>query len=484
MVTPIILCGGSGSRLWPLSRSSHAKQFLKLYNNHTLFQNTILLAAKLPGASNPIVVCNKEHRFMVEEQLKELNITPTGIILEPESKNTAPAITLAVLHAQTQHNTVNDTFLVLPSDHLVKNTDLFIESISKAAINTNDHLTIFGIAPRGPETGYGYIKAGEKYGKDGAHKVARFREKPSIESATSYLAEGDYYWNSGMFMFTSTAVIDELKACSPEVLGACRNAYDHALMEGNIVKVDSACFKECSSISFDYAVMEKTKKACVFPVSFDWSDLGSWNVLWEVGEKDADNNVILGDVVAIETKNSYVRSESRLLTTIGIENLIVIETADAVLVSNRNYVQEVKTLVNALADQSRGEIDHHQRVYRPWGYYKIIDQAEGFQVKHICVNPGQKLSLQMHFHRSEHWSVVYGTARVTNGDKISLLCENESTYIPLGATHRLENPGKMQLHLIEVQVGSYLGEDDIVRFEDDYNRVSKHEEGEINFSKR
>lgn len=473
MLIPVILSGGTGSRLWPLSRELYPKQLLPLVNQFTMLQNTILRAGGISEITPPIVVCNDDHRFMVAEQMRQLEVEPSAIILEPIGRNTAPAVALAALHALKYEE--NPLLLVLPADHVINDVDCFHNVIEKVVPSAlAGKLITFGIVPAGPETGYGYIKADLKpypSGSEGAvFIVERFVEKPDATTAEGYIASGDYYWNSGMFMFSASTYLEELGKYAPDMLAACRAVYDNAVIDNDFIRLDRDIFSACPSDSIDYAVMEKTADAVVSPLNAGWSDVGSWSALWEIGEQDDHGNVLKGDVLMHDTKNCYISAEERLVATVGLEGYVIVETADAILVARKNRVQDVKAIVNKLKAHKRPEALVHRRVSRPWGAYQSVDNADRFQVKRITVNPGASLSLQMHHHRAEHWIVVKGTARVVKGDDAVLLSENQSTYIPLGVTHRLENPGVIPLELIEVQSGSYLGEDDIVRFEDVYGR--------------
>jgi mannose-1-phosphate guanylyltransferase/mannose-6-phosphate isomerase len=469
MIVPVILSGGSGSRLWPLSRELYPKQFLPLVDAHTLFQDTVQRTQAIASITAPLVICNHEHRFLVAEQVRALNITPAAVILEPVGRNTAPAVAVAALHSLAAGS--DPILLVLPADHIITDVEGFQRAVERVAPKAEaGQLITFGIVPTVPETGYGYIKAGSKLPDIDLYKVERFVEKPDAATARAYLETGNYYWNSGMFMFRASCFLEELEGLAPEIVSHCRQAYTSGQADLDFVRLEREAFEACPSDSIDYAVMEKTSNALVMPLHVGWSDVGAWSALWQVNEHDANGNVISGDIVTVETYNSYVRAENRLVATVGVADLVVVETADAVLVAHKDRVQDVKTVVNQLNASHREETHTHRKVYRPWGTYDSIDNAERFQVKHITVNPGASLSLQMHHHRAEHWTVVKGTARVTRGEEILLLTENQSIYIPVGTRHRLENPGRIPLELIEVQSGSYLGEDDIVRFEDNYGR--------------
>lgn len=463
---PVILSGGSGTRLWPLSREGHPKQFLALAGDRSMLQATWMRVAKLAGIRAPWVVTNEAHRFMVAEQLRQIGCAPATILLEPVGRNTAPAIAAAALAATAEGD--DPLLLVLPSDHVVTNTAAFHTAVREAAAAAADgSLVTFGIVPTGPETGYGYIKASIG---EGVRKVEGFVEKPDAATAQQYVKQGGYFWNSGMFVFRASRYIEELSRHRPDILAACRKAFADAKRDTDFLRLDRAAFEACPSDSIDYAVMEKTDAARVLPVDIGWNDVGSWAALWEVTQQDADGNACRGDVMALDCRNSFAWSERRLVVLIGLDDAVVVDTDDAVLVARKNQVQRVKEVVARLKQDSRPEAELHRKVYRPWGAYDSIDMAERFQVKRITVKPGAALSLQMHHHRAEHWVVVKGTARVTRGDDVFLLGENESTFIPMGTKHRLENPGKLPLELIEVQSGSYLGEDDIVRFEDVYGR--------------
>jgi mannose-1-phosphate guanylyltransferase/mannose-6-phosphate isomerase len=475
-IFPVILSGGSGTRLWPTSRSLYPKQLLPLASDLTLIQQTAERVARSNVLADrfepPVIICNEEHRFTIASQLQEIGIRPSTQVLEPEGRNTAPAAAIAALVVSELQG--DGLMLILPADHFIEEVDIFHEAIEVGALEAEKGaLVTFGVGPTHAETGYGYIRRGAKRKSGGdAFDVSAFTEKPSEAVAQSYVDAGDYYWNSGIFMFRADRLLEEMDQHCSEIVSACRSAIKGGRRDLDFLRLDEKAFKACPSDSIDYAVMEKTDAACVIPASMGWNDVGSWDSLWSLGEKDAGNNVVVGDVVCKDTKNSYIRSQNRLVATLGIEDLVVVETSDAVLVASRERAQDLKKIVDDLKSEGRTEPVSHQRVYRPWGYYEALDGSERYQVKHLMVKPGASLSLQMHHHRAEHWVVVHGTAKVTNGDKILLLSENESTYIPLGAMHRLENPGKLPLSIIEVQAGAYLGEDDIVRFEDVYDRVA------------
>jgi mannose-1-phosphate guanylyltransferase / mannose-6-phosphate isomerase len=470
-IVPVILSGGSGTRLWPLSRQALPKQLLPLTSGYSMLQETLLRLKDVDGIEQPIVVCGNDHRFLVAEQLLEIGSKPKAIVLEPVGRNTAPAIAVAASRL-LQDAAEKVLMLVLPADHVIQNTAAFATAIGLAAqAAQSGRLVTFGIKPTVPETGYGYINGGAALANcPGSFELARFVEKPNLETARQYLASGDYYWNSGMFLFSPQQYMDELAQFAPEIASKARLALEQSYTDLDFVRLQEASFKECPSESIDYAVMEHTRNAAVVPVDIGWSDVGSWTALADVLDKDDAGNVTVGDVYLNGVKNSMVRSEGRMVAALGVENLIIVETSDAVLVAHKDAAQDVKKIVDYLKEQGRKEHEYHSRVYRPWGWYEGIDAAERFQVKRIMVKPGEKLSLQMHHHRAEHWVVVSGTAIVTKNGEAEMLCENQSTYIPIGTTHRLENPGKLPLHLIEVQSGGYLGEDDIVRFEDTYGR--------------
>lgn len=473
MIQPVILSGGSGSRLWPLSREEYPKQLLPLHGEHTLLQQTVARLAGLPGLLDPLIVCNESHRFLVAEQMRQCACRNATIILEPCGRNTAPAVAIAALQALAAGE--DPLLLVLPADHLIQRIDLFQQAIvAGLELARQGRLITFGVVPAKPETGFGYIQAGDLCGsRIGLHqpcRVERFVEKPDLAMAETYVTSGDYFWNSGMFLFKASTYLEELNRFAPVMLDACRKAHAALVVDLDFLRLDPRLFAACPTDSIDYAVMEKTSQALVIPFNAGWNDIGSWSALWEVGLQDAVGNVVRGDVLTEATQNSYLYAGSRMLAAVGIENMIVVETADAVLVADRDRAQDVKQIVTQLKEQGRSEAFLHKRVNRPWGTYECVDLGERFQVKRISVLPGASLSLQMHHHRAEHWVVVSGTARVTCEDQSLILSENQSTYIPLGKTHRLENPGQIPLELIEVQSGSYLGEDDIVRFEDNYGR--------------
>ncbi|MBU2894675.1 mannose-1-phosphate guanylyltransferase/mannose-6-phosphate isomerase [Colwellia sp. D2M02] len=466
-IFPAIMCGGSGTRLWPLSRALFPKQFLPLVNDTSMLQDTLL---RLPNhCSDPVFICNEEHRFLVAEQVRQLSVSQGTILLEPEGRNTAPAIALAALNALKQDKEA--MLLVLAADHVIKDTETFHQVVAQASIAAEQgKLVTFGIVPTHAETGYGYIKKGEQQ-KDNTFKVAQFVEKPNEETAIGYLASGDFLWNSGMFLFKASRYLEELAKYRGDILAQCQAAMTDVEHDLDFLRPNKADFLACASESIDYAVMEKTDDAVVIPLDAGWSDVGSYSALWEVCQQNEDKNVVKGDVIAQQTTNSYIHSQNKLIATVGVDNLVIIDTPDAVLVANKDKVQDVKNIVEQLKKSQRSEAVLHREVYRPWGKYDSVDNGERFQVKRITVKPGAKLSVQMHHHRAEHWIVVSGTAKVTIDEKTVLLTENQSAYIPVGAVHALENPGKLPLEMVEVQSGSYLGEDDIVRFEDRYGRV-------------
>ncbi|UNK41898.1 mannose-1-phosphate guanylyltransferase/mannose-6-phosphate isomerase [Luteimonas sp. S4-F44] len=466
-IIPVLLSGGSGTRLWPLSREMYPKQFLPLVGEHTMLQATWQRVAPLAGEQRPLIVANEEHRFIVAEQLQQVDARPDTILLEPVGRNTAPAIAVAALEAA--HATPDAVLLVLPSDHVIQRPDAFLAAVRTALpAAASGKLVTFGVVPHTPETGYGYIKAGTS--EDAVLPVECFIEKPDLTTAQHYVASGQYYWNSGMFLFRADRYLEELGRHAPDILSAVRTAWERARKDADFTRLDPDAFAASPSDSIDYAVMEKTDAAVVMPLDAGWSDVGSWASLREVSPQDADGNAHHGDVVAIDCRNTYAHG-SRLIAMIGLEDTIVVETDDAILVGRSDRIQQVKDVVAELKARKLPQASWHRKVYRPWGAYDSIDNGARFQVKRITVKPGATLSLQMHHHRAEHWIVVSGTAEVTRGDDVLLLSENQSTYIPLGVTHRLRNPGKLPLELIEVQSGSYLGEDDIVRFEDTYGRA-------------
>ncbi len=467
MIIPVIMAGGTGSRLWPLSRDLMPKQFLKLDGDTTMLQATVQRLQGLDALA-PLVICNEEHRFIAAEQMRQINQLDHNIILEPVGRNTAPAIALAAMTAIKKGQ--DPLLLVLAADHIISDSEEFRQVVAQASeFAAADNLVTFGIVATGPETGYGYIKRGVE--KSGAYSVQQFVEKPDLETAKSYVSSGEYYWNSGMFIFKASVYLAELKQHRPDIYAACEQAMAEVDPDLDFIRVNKEAFLACPDDSIDYAVMEKTTKAVVVPLNAGWSDVGSWSSLWDVTAKDENNNVHKGDVLSVASKHNYVFAETGLVATVGLENIIVVQTKDAVLVAAKDKVQDVKSIVQQLKGAGRTEHRIHREVYRPWGKYDSIDNGARYQVKRITVKPGEKLSIQMHHHRAEHWIVVSGTANVTVDGKDTLMSENQSIYIPLGAIHALENPGKIPLELIEVQSGSYLGEDDIVRFSDRYGRA-------------
>ena len=470
-IVPVILSGGSGTRLWPLSREHYPKQLLAMAGELTMLQET---AMRLDGAAEQapaLIVCNEEHRFLVAEQLRQIDRMPQDILLEPFGRNTAPALTLAALAVTAREP--GAIMLVMPADHVIRDRAVFHAAVQKGRDEAlAGRLVTFGIVPTQPETGYGYIRKGPVLATGGVYEVGDFVEKPDVATARAYLDSGEFLWNSGIFMMTAARWLEEIRRFRPDIADACVAASQAGKRDMDFFRIDKEAFGRCPSESIDYAVMEKTDNAVVIPLDAGWSDIGAWSSLWEVSQRDADGNVQQGDVMALDTHNALLIAQHRFVAAVGLEDVIVVETADAVLVAHKDHAQEVKTVVAELKKRKRTEHLMHRRVYRPWGHYEGIDVGERFQVKRITVNPGAALSLQMHHHRAEHWIIVKGTARVTRDDEVSILGENQSTYIPLGTKHRLENPGAMPLEMVEVQSGGYLGEDDIVRFEDKYNRDS------------
>lgn len=464
-IQPVILAGGTGSRLWPLSRELYPKQILSLTGELSLLQTTLKRISKIPDSLPPIIVVGEEHRFMVKAQVEEVGLfTDYHILLEPLGKNTAPAICGAAFFARNLADG-DSVLLVLPADHLITKVDAFVDVVTRAARLAEDgFMTTFGIVPTSPETGYGYIARGE------GNRVDSFVEKPDLKTARAYLAEGNYFWNSGMFAFSGASFLTELESHSPKIVKVMAESVGKGSFDDCFFRFDRQVMAGCPSDSIDYALMEKTEQAAVIPADIGWSDIGSWQALWEVSEKDDQGNVVSGDVLLEDVSNSLIRAEDTMVAAIGLENTMVVETADAVLVAPMSRSQDVKKIVDRLKKEKRDEFHVHKTVYRPWGSYTTLEMQGRFQIKRITVNPGARLSLQMHHHRHEHWVVVSGAAKVVNGEREILLHENESTYIPGGTTHRLENPGVIPLELIEVQIGSYLGEDDIVRFDDEYGR--------------
>lgn len=487
LIQPVVLSGGSGTRLWPLSREKYPKQLLSLMGADSLLQATVRRAQDIADVemAPPIVVCNEEYRFVIAEQLRLMGI-PGSIVLEPIGRNTAPALTIAAL--TTIKNGLNPVLLVMPADHVIVDTAAFQNAIRRGAtLAERGAVVTFGITPDAPETGYGYIQAGATYvapsnqpDLSNARLIARFVEKPDFATAQKYLDDASYLWNSGLFMMHANVWLTAIGVCRPDILAACKMASDQGSVDGNFVRMGKEAFANCPPDSIDYAVMERIATeshaasvlpvGVVIPLAAGWSDVGAWDALWKVLPKDASGNVIQGDVLLQDCDNTLALSEGRLIACVAVSDLVIVETADAILVAHKDKTQDVKRIVDRLKLQSRSECSMHRKVFRPWGWYDSVDAGQRFQVKRIVVNPGGTLSLQMHHHRAEHWIVVSGTAKVTRGENTFLLSENESTYIPLGTTHRLENPGRVQLEMIEVQSGSYLGEDDIVRFEDVYGR--------------
>jgi mannose-1-phosphate guanylyltransferase/mannose-1-phosphate guanylyltransferase/mannose-6-phosphate isomerase len=469
-ITPVVLSGGSGTRLWPMSRAALPKQLLPLISERSMLQETLFRLRGWAEITAPVVVCGNDHRFLVAEQLREIGIEPESIILEPVGRNTAPAIAVA---AQRLREAGSDALmLVLAADHVILDVPAFHATVLAASGPAQSgKLVTFGIEPSAPHTGYGYIQRGAGLpGQEGCYEVERFVEKPDLKTAESYVNAGGYYWNSGMFLFRPDAYLEELQRLRPEIADCARKAMAGSYHDLDFCRLEEASFGACPSDSIDYAVMEHTALAAVVPADMGWSDVGSWTALWEVQPHDGNGNALRGDVYVDRVENSLVRAESRMVAAIGVSNLVIVETPDAVLVAHKDHAQEVKKVVDHLKRLARSEHEFHSRVYRPWGWYEGIDAEERFQVKRIMVKPGAKLSLQMHHHRAEHWVVVRGTALVTRDGETQMVSENQSTFIPIGTKHRLENPGKVPLHLIEVQSGSYLGEDDIVRFDDTYGR--------------
>ncbi|EIQ9236291.1 mannose-1-phosphate guanylyltransferase/mannose-6-phosphate isomerase [Escherichia coli] len=468
MIIPIIMAGGSGTRLWPLSRSLYPKQFLSLINENSLLQETL---KRLDGLNclPPVIVSNNEHRFIVAEQLRQFGVDDFQIILEPVGRNTAPAVALAALKSLELHG--DHHMLVLAADHAIQDIEAFHAAVLAAEQESVDNkLVTFGIVPTKPETGYGYIKKGEQV-KNSVFKVNSFVEKPNLETAKNYLEQKCYLWNSGMFMFKASVYLDELKKFRPDILAACKESLSSASTDLDFIRLNSDVFAECPDESIDYAVMEKTQDCVVIPLDADWSDIGSWTSLWEISEKDEHENVSHGDVINYNSRNNYIYSEGSLISTVGVNNLIIVQTKDALLVAQQDNVQDIKKIVEILKKQKRSEHISHREVYRPWGRYDSVERGDRYQVKRITVKPGECLSTQMHHHRAEHWVVVAGTAKVTCGERTFFVTENESTFIPIGTVHTLENPGKIPLEVIEIQSGVYLGDDDIVRLSDKYGRV-------------
>ena len=468
-IIPVILSGGSGTRLWPLSRKQYPKQYLPLASDNTMLQETILRLNGLDNLANPIIVCNADHRFLVAEQCQQIDIKNPTILLEPVGRNTAPAITAAALQSLRDSN--DAVLLVLSADHVIQDVEAFHQAINIASRQAQEgKLATFGIVPTDANTGYGYIKS-SKDDIDGAYKVEEFVEKPNLVTAQSYLEQGNYLWNSGMFMFEAATLIDELTTYSPEIIASVSNAVNNAEQDLDFIRLDKQAFESSPSDSIDYALMEKSDNVVVVPLDAQWNDIGAWSALHDIGIKDANGNVIKGDVIAQDTSNTYIYANHHMVTTIGVDSLIVVDTPDATFIATQDKAQEVKSIVESLQADGCDEGTIHRKVYRPWGWYDSIDSGEHFQVKRLHVNPGAELSLQMHHKRAEHWVVVSGAATVINGEETLVLKEGESTYIPVGVTHSLGNRTNEPLEVIEVQSGIYLGEDDIVRFKDAYGRT-------------
>lgn len=467
-IVPVILSGGAGQRLWPLSRQQFPKQFLNLHGPESMLQDT-LRRIDVETFAPAIFICNEDHRFLVAEQARAIGHTPRAIVLEPSGRNTAPAAALAALILAD--NDPETLMLLAPSDHVITKPEMFLRAVETARTHaSSNRFVTFGIQPDRPATGYGYIKQGAPLDGDGAYEISHFAEKPDRATAERYLAEGGYFWNAGIFLFKAGTYLDALTQLEPDMVAACRTAFEQGKVDVDFFRPNPDGFNASPSKSIDYALMEHTLTGAMVPVDMGWNDLGSWDALWQIGVQDDDGNVVHGDVIVRDTANSYLHSNGPLLATVGVDDILLIATPDAVLAVARDHVEQVKDVVSALRQSSRTEHLHHTRVYRPWGWYQSLDSGERFQVKHLMVKPGAGLSLQSHQHRAEHWVVVSGTARVTRGDEILVLNENQSTYLPAETVHCLENPGETPLRVIEVQTGSYLGEDDIVRYEDRYGR--------------
>jgi mannose-1-phosphate guanylyltransferase/mannose-6-phosphate isomerase len=465
MIHPVILAGGSGTRLWPLSRERYPKQLLDLVTSRTMLQDTAMRLKNADTVAPPMILCNETYRFMIAEQMRGIGVVPTAILLEPAGRNTAPALTAAALKLQSDMDE-DPVLLVLPADHFIRDVPAFHQALRIGEqLAEKNYLITFGIVPESPETGYGYILKGDAIADaDGpATAIARFVEKPDLDTAKTYMASGDYFWNSGMFMFRASAFLKEMKRFRPDIVSACEAAVNQGRADLDFFRLDAEAFGACPSDSIDYAVMEKTDQGAMVPLAAGWSDVGSWEALWQVGDKDRDDNLLMGDVLVHDVGRSYIRAESRLVAAVGLKNHIVVETADAVLISPRDRVQDIKKLVNTLKSAERAETVAHKTRYTPWGTTEILVAAERFQVRRVTIKPGKRLSLQKHYNRAEHWIVVRGTAQVTRDGEERILTEDSSTYIPAGVAHQLHNPGKIPLEIIEVQTGGYLGEDDVVR---------------------
>ncbi|WP_413494613.1 mannose-1-phosphate guanylyltransferase/mannose-6-phosphate isomerase [Morganella psychrotolerans] len=460
-ILPVIIAGGSGSRLWPLSREEYPKQFLSIFGENSLLQNTVSRLDTLE-CEPPLVVCNTEHRFLVAEQLK--NFVLSGIILESEKKNTAPAIALAAFKAL--QSGIDPLLLILPSDHIINNNNIFIDTILKAKKTATDgYLITFGIVPLSPETGYGYIKKGNLISPE-IFKVSSFKEKPNYSTALNYIESGDYFWNSGMFLFKASAYLEELKKFAPNIYDSCKAALKKSRCDLDFIRIDENEFNKSDSDSIDYAVMEKTSLSAMIPLNAGWNDVGAWDAIWEISNKDSAGNVISGDVYTKDVSNCYISSSERVVAAVGLNNIAVIETNDAILIADKDQVQSVKDIITLLKEDNKYHYIKHRNELKPWGSQDSIDDGERYQVKKVVIKPGNKISLQIHYHRAEHWVVVSGTAKVTKGESSFILTENESTYIPIGEVHSIENPGKIPLELIEVRSGTYLDENDILRLSD------------------